>query len=47
VRFNGIERDDVEEYSVSEGWIRVQAGKSAKAGSGCRPARPATAAATR
>ena len=26
VRFNGIERDDVEEYSVSEGWIRVQAG---------------------
>lgn len=28
VRFNGIERDDVEEYSVSEGWIRVQAGKS-------------------
>ena len=28
VRFNGIERDDVEEYSVSEGWIRVQAGKA-------------------
>jgi Protein of unknown function (DUF3297). len=28
VRFNGIERDDVEEYSVSEGWIRVQAGRS-------------------
>jgi len=28
VRFNGIERDNVEEYSVSEGWIRVQVGKS-------------------
>lgn len=28
VRFNGTERDDVEEYSVSEGWIRVQAGKA-------------------
>ena len=28
VRFNGIERDDVEEYSVSEGWIKVQAGKA-------------------
>jgi hypothetical protein len=22
------ERDDVEEYSVAEGWIRVQAGKA-------------------
>lgn len=28
IRFNGIERDDVEEYSVSEGWVRVQAGKA-------------------
>ena len=28
VRFNGVERDDVEEYSASEGWIRVQVGKS-------------------
>ncbi len=28
VRFNDIERDNVEEYSVSEGWIRVQAGKA-------------------
>ncbi len=28
VRFNDIERNDVEEYSVSEGWIRVQAGKA-------------------
>jgi hypothetical protein len=28
IRFNGSERDNVEEYSVSEGWIRVQVGKS-------------------
>lgn len=28
VRFNGVERDNVEEYSVSEGWIKVQVGKS-------------------
>ncbi len=28
IRFNGVERDNVEEYSVSEGWIRVQVGKS-------------------
>ena len=28
VRFNGQERDNVEEYSVSEGWIRVQVGRS-------------------
>ena len=28
IRFNGKERKDVEEYSVSEGWIRVAAGKS-------------------
>ena len=28
VRFNDVERDNVEEYSVSEGWIRVQAGKA-------------------
>ncbi len=28
VRFNDVERNDVEEYSVSEGWIRVQAGKA-------------------
>ncbi|HEY0333036.1 MAG TPA: DUF3297 family protein [Stenotrophomonas sp.] len=28
VRFNGIERDNVEEYSVAEGWIKVQIGKS-------------------
>lgn len=28
VRFNDVERTDVEEYSVSEGWIRVQAGKA-------------------
>jgi Protein of unknown function (DUF3297) len=28
VRFKGNERRDVEEYSISEGWIRVQAGKT-------------------
>lgn len=28
VRFKGRERHDVEEYSISEGWIRVQAGKA-------------------
>ncbi len=28
VRFNGVERNNVEEYCVSEGWIRVQAGKA-------------------
>jgi hypothetical protein len=28
VRFNGVERDNVEEYCVSEGWIRVPVGKS-------------------
>ena len=28
VRFNGRERRDVEEYCVSEGWIKVPAGKT-------------------
>jgi Protein of unknown function (DUF3297) len=28
VRFKGRERRDVEEYCISEGWIRVQAGKT-------------------
>jgi hypothetical protein len=28
IRFKGRERHDVEEYCVSEGWIRVQAGKT-------------------
>ena len=27
IRFKGVERRDVEEYSLSEGWIRVQLGK--------------------
>ena len=26
IRFNGTEREDVEEYCVSEGWVRVVAG---------------------
>jgi hypothetical protein len=28
IRFNGQERFDVEEYCLSEGWIRVPAGKT-------------------
>lgn len=28
IRFNGRERQDVEEYCVSEGWIRVPAGRA-------------------
>jgi hypothetical protein len=26
IRFNGVEKHNVEEYCVSEGWIRVAAG---------------------
>ncbi len=28
VRFNGIERTTVEEYCVSEGWVRLAVGKT-------------------
>jgi len=28
VRFNGVEKTNVEEYCVSEGWIRVAAGSA-------------------
>jgi hypothetical protein len=28
IRFNGKERDDVEEYCISEGWVKVPAGKT-------------------
>ena len=28
VRFNGKDRSDVEEYCISEGWIKVPAGKT-------------------
>jgi hypothetical protein len=28
IRFNGNERSDVEEYFISEGWIKVPAGKA-------------------
>ena len=28
IRFNDKERNDVEEYCVSEGWVRVPAGKA-------------------
>jgi len=27
IRFKGNQRRDVEEYSISEGWVRVQLGK--------------------
>jgi hypothetical protein len=28
IRFNGVERTNVEEYCISEGWIRVAIGKT-------------------
>jgi hypothetical protein len=28
IRFNGAERHDVEEYCISEGWVKVPAGKT-------------------
>ena len=28
IRFNGVERNNVEEYCISEGWVRVAAGKA-------------------
>jgi len=28
VRFKGIERNNVEEYCISEGWVRLPVGKS-------------------
>ena len=28
IRFNGVERINVEEYCVSEGWVRVSAGRA-------------------
>jgi hypothetical protein len=28
VRFNGVERNNVEEYCVSEGWVRLAVGKT-------------------
>jgi hypothetical protein len=28
IRFKGVEKTNVEEYCVSEGWIRVAAGKT-------------------
>ena len=28
IRFKGVEKNNVEEYCVSEGWIRVPAGKT-------------------
>ena len=28
IRFNGYERSDVEEYCISEGWVKVAAGRT-------------------
>jgi hypothetical protein len=28
IRFNGVEKHNVEEYDVAEGWIRVTVGKT-------------------
>jgi Protein of unknown function (DUF3297) len=28
VRFNGVDRTNVEEYCVSEGWVRITAGNA-------------------
>jgi len=28
IRFKGRERTDIDEYCISEGWVRVQAGKT-------------------
>jgi hypothetical protein len=28
VRFNGVEKTNVEEYCISEGWVRVEVGKT-------------------
>lgn len=28
IRFKGVQKHNVEEYCISEGWIRVQAGKT-------------------
>jgi Protein of unknown function (DUF3297) len=28
VRFNGVEKTNVEEYCVSEGWVRLSVGKA-------------------
>jgi hypothetical protein len=30
IRFNGVEKTNVEEYCISEGWVRVPAGGKAK-----------------
>ena len=28
IRFNGIEKNNIEEYCVSEGWVKIAAGKA-------------------
>jgi hypothetical protein len=28
IRFNGVEKNNIEEYSVTEGWVKVSVGKT-------------------
>jgi Protein of unknown function (DUF3297) len=28
IRFNGVEKTNIEEYSVAEGWVKVSVGKT-------------------
>ena len=28
IRFNGVEKNNIEEYCVSEGWVKIAAGKA-------------------
>ena len=28
IRFNGVEKTNIEEYSVTEGWVKVSVGKT-------------------
>jgi hypothetical protein len=28
IRFNGVEKNNVEEYSITEGWVKVSVGKT-------------------
>lgn len=30
IRFNGVEKTNVEEYCLSEGWVRIPAGEKSK-----------------
>ena len=28
IRFNGVEKNNIEEYCISEGWVKIPAGKA-------------------